>query len=118
MSSSPGPPPLPPHKPPALDYSNSATREPRGGAGKRFGIGLIVGTAVSLLVWFSLFSKWSNNASAGPVIAATMLSILATKYISAIIAVCFRKWRMFGAGLFTSAVLGALIFVGKCFASL
>src|SRR5260221_8338550 len=107
------PPPLPEdagHRPLPLDYrAPSAPRSPqeRKQIWPRFFAGLILGTAVSAIIWVAGFDRLVNHGS-----GLALFLVPGVKLTAGIWTFCMRGWRSFGAGMLISIALGFLIFFG------
>ncbi|HET6249776.1 MAG TPA: hypothetical protein VFE47_18950 [Tepidisphaeraceae bacterium] len=78
----------------------------------RFFAGLLLGAAVSAILWVGGW-KYVTTGYSGLLI----LIVPAIKLIAGITLVCIRRWRAFGAGILVSIALGVLIFFGACVAN-
>ena len=112
MSQSPIPPPFP-QRP--LEYQSLRTVQPLDySPGRRFFMGLLLGTGVSALLWIpglpALFK------STGDTIFTLAFALLGLKFVAFIVCMFLARWRTFGVGLFVSMVTGVMIFFGVCVA--
>lgn len=96
--------------PPPIDF-RSPTPPPREPVIRSFLAGLLGGTAISFIVWWVGWYKIDRLNSSAPLII-----VLAIKVFGAIGLIASGKWRAAGIGLLISLPLGALIFIGSCFA--
>lgn len=86
-----------------------------GSRGQKFILGLVIGSAASLLVylWF-----WHNVNNADQLTAIVLGGYVLAKLVAATAATATSKWRPLGAGLFASLAVGFLIFFGLCFSQI
>lgn len=115
MSESPKPPPLPTRQ--ALAYQSLHTVQPLDySPGRRFMMGLLLGTGVSGIVWLPGMPALFN--SSGDALFQVAFALLGLKFLSFIVCMFLPRWRAFGAGLLVSMVTGVMIFFGVCLALL
>jgi hypothetical protein len=98
-------------QPPSLDYAHGPN-PPRGNPWRQFWVGLIIGTALSAIVWITSFSL--GNTAGSQNFIFFLIALIPIKIVVAIILLCFRNWRSVGGGLLASIALGGLIFFGVC----
>ena len=113
MSDAPTPPPLPLQQ---LNYQGRLPREPLPpipNFWKKLVGGLLIGAALSCLMWIPAFAFGGNSDS----YVFFSLFLLAAKVIVAIVLACIRNLRPWGIGLLISLPIGAIIFFGACAAN-
>jgi hypothetical protein len=71
--------------------------------------GLLIGVAVSALVWGLLWNHMSSPLAIGLIVG---------KLAVAFVCLMVRYWRPFGQGMIVSVAVGCLIFFGRCAMSL
>ena len=76
-----------------------------------FAQALLLGTAVSAVLWFLGWQALDN-----PFGILMILIVPAAKLIGGILLIVRKKNTGFGAGLLVSIPIGAMIFLGSCFA--
>jgi hypothetical protein len=100
-------PPAPPPTPPPLP------RRPGSFDFRQFIWGIVVGTALSAVVWIV---GWKAMEKMDNIFLLLVLPI--AKLIAATWLMFVPPWRAFGVGIYVSLALGFLIFFGRCFAAI
>lgn len=117
MSNQPTPPPLPPRRPPTVEYGYANYAQPPVSAAqtlKWMGIGLGVGSLISALLWIPIWAFDKQGNVALPI----ALVVLGIKFVGGVVGLCFAGWRALGGGVLLSIAIGFLIFFGACAANL
>jgi hypothetical protein len=85
-----------------------------GGAryGGLFGIGVISGTALSVILWIR-----DGKETQGDFGTCFRMSVLFIKLVGGAYFLSTARWRPLGAGLLASIAAGVLIFLGNCASS-
>jgi hypothetical protein len=108
----------PPSDPNPLNYQSPpdptyVIRPSHRGAGKRFALGLAIGSLLSLIYWPSVWSTLER-----PGASANLLWLIPViKFTAAMVLMFFPGKRAIAAGLLTSLITGFAIFFGTCAAN-
>ena len=100
-------PPAAPVTPPPLP------RRPGSFDVRQFIRGIVVGTALSAVVWIFAWKAMEKVDNIFMILALPLAKLIAATWLMFV-----PPWRAFGVGIYVSLALGFLIFFGRCFAAI